>query len=91
MVDIIRETRLSMEEAAEFAGVTRQTVYAWANRIRGKRLETAKLGGKRVTTREAIQRFLDQDGGSSERVLVPVGPPSDFEDATRLLKERHGF
>jgi transposase len=92
VVDITREKRLDMDEAAAFAKVSRQTIYALANRLRGKRLETAKLGGKRITTLEAIQRFLDQkDDRSAAPVLVPVGPPSDYEEASRLLKERHGF
>lgn len=91
VVDLTREKRLDMDEAAAFAGVTRQTIYAWFTRRHGKRLETAKMGGKRITTLEALQRFLDQDGDEQAAASVPAGPQPDHDRAMQLLRERHGF
>lgn len=91
MVDITRETQLKMHEAAKVARVSRQTVYAWSTRRRGKRLETAKMGGHRITSLEAIQRFLEQNDEGAAAVAVPVGPQPDHDRATQLLRERHGF
>lgn len=91
MVDITREKRLSMDDAAEVAGVTRQTIYAWARRKRGRRLETAKLGGGRITTLEALQRFIDQDSeadvpqGNTARMTV------EQQGQLAAMRARHGI
>lgn len=91
VVDIIRETRLSVNEAAKFAGVTRQTIHGWMARTHGKRLESAKLGGKRITTREAIQRFLDQEESGTRIPIRSVAGEvyANHERALAALDERH--
>ena len=58
MVDFEREKPVSMAKAAHIYSVSVSTVHRWRSRgIRGVTLETARLGGKRVTTREALSRF----------------------------------
>lgn len=61
MVDLIREQPLELKEVAARFKVTMKTVYAWIDGVNGRRLETAKVGGKRYTTAEAIQRFSLED------------------------------
>lgn len=58
MVDLEREKPISMKMAAHIYSVALSTVHRWRSRgIGGITLETARLGGKRVTTREALSRF----------------------------------
>ena len=60
MVDISSETILSLAEAAR-SQPTRpnlSTVWRWVQRgVRGVRLETAMIGGRRVTSVQALSRF----------------------------------
>jgi transposase len=73
MIDLKSETLLSLPEAAERLGVTLKTIYVWANRT-DRRLETAKLGGKRYTSLEAIQRFSVQNEEPQDRgTILPTG------------------
>ncbi|MBL9092278.1 MAG: DUF1580 domain-containing protein [Planctomycetaceae bacterium] len=66
MVDVTRETILSVEEAAERAHTSPKTIYSWfrthdhKGRPKQRVLESAKLGGKRITSLEALQRYVVQ-------------------------------
>ena len=53
------------------------TVYRWATKgARGRVLETRLVGGIRYTTREALQRFFEADGGQ----------PQDLRQADELRR-----
>jgi hypothetical protein len=60
MIDFTKEEPLSLATVAKRLGVAVETVRRWARGIQGMQLETAKLGGKRFTSLEAIQRFSRQ-------------------------------
>ena len=56
------ERLLTLSEAAEQipGGVHLSTLHRWRTRgVRGHVLETLRIGGKRVTSIEALQRFAD--------------------------------
>jgi hypothetical protein len=81
MIDLDRETLLTLDKAAAEAPGGRvhyQTVWRWATRgVRRVRLETAKVGGRRFTSREAIRRFVQTitevaDQGFSEPIPIPA-------------------
>lgn len=57
MIDVSRERVLSPTQAAVLLGVTRQCVYGWIAGKGGKRLRSGKLGGKVVTSVEALNEF----------------------------------
>jgi len=68
MIDLSSENLLSMAEAARLMPRRRRgrpcsiaTLYRWSNPpgVKGIVLETADLGGGRITSREALQRFAD--------------------------------
>jgi predicted DNA-binding transcriptional regulator AlpA len=83
MVDIMHGQRLlSVAEAAGVAGVTRKSVYKWAKATDRPRLETAMVGGKRVTTLECIQRFLRQEEPSTPPATII---PTDYEAGMKLI------
>ena len=86
--DVMRETPVSLKDVAARFGVTLKTVYAWASRTEGKRLETVKVGGKRVTTAEAVQRFLSED--KPQPTPRFNFPQYDHEAALRTLRDVHG-
>lgn len=92
MIDFTRESQITLTAAAKRLGLNPITLRRWAVGCNGRKLETAKLGGKVYTSLEAIQRFSDQsdDTGDLAGAGIPVRPrPSD--DARRQLMERHGI
>lgn len=63
MVDFCCETPISINDAARFLGVSRQCIENWLR----SGLDSSKVGGKRFTSKEAIQRFSTQ-GELSPRI-----------------------
>ena len=58
---LLSEKRISMTELARQLDVTIPTVWRWRQRgVRGIRLETFMLGGRRFTTAEAHRRIVDR-------------------------------
>lgn len=65
MIDLKTETKLSLSQAAKLVPPTRQdkqvhvsTIVRWILRgVRGVRLEAVRVGGRWVTTHEALERF----------------------------------
>lgn len=88
MVSILDNQKLlSMADAAEILGVTPKAVYHFADAdarsALGKRwLETCLVGRLRKTTREAIQRFLQQEEPTTP---APVAVSNDYQIGLQLL------
>lgn len=60
-IDLLAEKRLSITELAGQLGVAIPTVWRWRQKgVRGVRLETFMLGGRRFTTQEAHRRFVER-------------------------------
>ena len=67
-IDFQRETLLGVTEAAGILPASRggkrihiSTLHRWASRgLRGVVLETIRVGGRRYTSTEALQRFFDR-------------------------------
>ena len=65
MIDLRTETKLSLAQAARLVPPTRQdkqvhvsTIVRWILRgVRGVQLEAVRVGGRWVTTHEALERF----------------------------------
>ncbi len=69
-VDILNEAVVSLTEAARILPTRPHcsTIWRWYRRgVRGIRLETAVLGGKRYTSKEAIQRFVERTTEAHDR------------------------
>lgn len=61
MVDFLKEQRLSLTELARQEGVAVPTPWRWSKRgVNGVVLETFNIGGRRYTTQEAFQRFVER-------------------------------
>lgn len=65
MHDIRREATLTLKEAAKEAGVDVKTIQRWvkptddAGRLKRRFLESYLKGGRRMTSREALDRFYE--------------------------------
>jgi hypothetical protein len=98
MIDLKTEEILTLEQAARMARVTLCSVWRWAlkglpSRTGGRvRLRSAKLGGRWITSAEALQEFVKASTPPSHLDDTPVIPsrtPSkrqrDSEHAAREL------
>ena len=88
-IDFDSERVISLQNAAAFVGVHRSTVYRWAGgRVNGCRLETLRVGGRRRTSVEALQRFFER------LTAAEPSPQPERSRATRTADrelERRGF
>jgi hypothetical protein len=57
--DLLSEDRLSLNQLAHQVGVSLPTAWRWTRRgIRGTRLESVAVGGRRYTSTQAFRRFV---------------------------------
>lgn len=84
---ILSETPLTFAEAAASLPVvggrrvTAKVIYKWADQgvvVRGERvkLESCKLGGRRVTSAEAVARFVAATSSPDEPTATPPRTPT---------------
>ncbi len=59
MIDLAKEKLLSVRQVAVRFGVTTKTVYCWINGVGGRALEATRMGGRLVTSEEALVRFSE--------------------------------
>lgn len=91
MPDLLNETRLSFAAAARIAETHISTVHRWRLRgIQGIRLESIRVGGRRVTSLQALERFFARttaaiDGEGPRRATS--SRQSAIERAERELAE----
>ncbi len=70
MIDPQNEMLVSMTEAARLlpGRPHASTLWRWRKKgINGVRLDTIKCGGKRLTSREAIARFVEESTAAADR------------------------
>ena len=75
MIDLQSEKILSLTAAAKLLPGRPHvaTIYRWFQHgIRGVRLETVLIGGKRFTSHEAIQRFAERGTAAAAGETLPV-------------------
>ena len=100
MIPIDTEKPITLAEATSFIPgiggktVHYQTVHRWAIKgLRGVKLETVVLGGRRCTSVEAIQRFAERITMSRDRQIAPPASTRKRKlshDTERLMRE-HGL
>lgn len=90
MIDIHKESLLSMSQAARSLPHRPNTSTLWrwhASGVRGIRLETVLVGGQRFTSREALQRFVEQSTAAAEGSLIPSRTCRQREKAIERAKQ----
>ena len=60
MIDVPKEPTMTLAEAATRLGKSRVTVHRWASGALGPTLETIVVGGVRLTSEGALQRFFER-------------------------------
>lgn len=74
-IEFQNETLCTITEATKiFPGRPHvATVWRWVNNgVRGLRLETIKVGGRRFTSHEAIERFIERNTAAADGREIPV-------------------
>ncbi len=93
---VLTETALTFAEAAASCPAvsgkrpTRETVLSWVEtgvRVNGVRvkLEAGRLGVKRLTSREALDRFFAAISGETVRPTVELTPSENLKDSARKV------
>lgn len=88
---ILTESRLTLSQLARSQGVNTATVWRWATKgVRGVKLESLTVGGRRVTSAEAFERFIAET--NPEATATPPAPTPHqrrkaIEAAERELQE----
>ena len=79
MIDLTTETLITMRQAAAMLPERPHlsTLHRWRIRgIHGARLETLLLGGRRYTSREAMQRFAAAITAAADGQALESAPPT---------------
>src|SRR3989442_321478 len=99
MIDTANEQLLPLSAAARelpsrsgARGINVSTVWRWSLRgVRGVRLETALIGGIRMTSREALARFFSRTTAAADGTIQTIRTPKQrqraIEAAERELSE----
>lgn len=93
MTSILSEQIISLTQAAQRYDVNVSTIWRWRQRgVDGHRLETARLGGRRVTSIEALERFHSRVNGEQGHPTGSTAPSgrqrmTAIERAERELAE----
>lgn len=90
MIDILRETPISLIDVARRLDVKVRTVRNWTKRAVNP-LAVEKFGGKLVTTLEELQRFGRRGMGGSATSKTRHPRPTAPTAAGKHLKEVHGL
>jgi len=84
MIDLGTETVLSLNQAAKAAPGRPHlaTIWRWAQRgVKGVKLETIVVGGRRFTSSEAIERFIARTTAAANGEPAPIRTPRQRQRA----------
>lgn len=90
---VLQEDLLTFHDVARQYNVHLSTCHRWRLRgVNGIRLETVRMGGKRVTSRQAVERFFaattaSVDGESTAPASAPHDRSAAIARAERELEQ----
>ncbi len=89
---LMSENRLTLTKLAQQQRVNVSTVWRWAQRgVKGQRLETFCIGGRRFTTEEAFDRFVQRTtriaNGETQAPITTRQQAKAEAEAIRYLDE----
>jgi len=86
MIDLTSEQLLTLSEAARLlpGRVHVSTLHRWRLRgVQGIHLDTAFVGGRRYTSREALARFSEAVTAARDGISSPIRSPASRERAIK--------
>ncbi len=92
MTNLLEEKRLSLTQLAKREGVAAPTTWRWAQRgVKGVKLETINVGGRRFTSCEAFIRFVEATTAAANG--EPAAPRSETnrQSAARATRTDAGL
>jgi hypothetical protein len=98
-IDIACEQLLTFNQAAQYLPERSRPSAAtwwrwWRTGVRGVRLETVLVGGRRYTTKDSVQMFAARLTAAADGAPVPVRSPArrerDIARAERKMQEKLG-
>ena len=94
MIDIQNETLMTVREISESLPTHPHigTIWRWyARGLHGIRLDTVMIGGRRMSSREAMQRFTEQTTAHRDGTPTPSQTAKQkqrsLDDADKTLRE----
>jgi hypothetical protein len=95
MIDFKREQLLTLREAAAMlpGPTSYKTVFEWVSKgYKGIKLEALKLGGRWITSADALQRFAEAITAAETLSVAPGSPRKcGTDDANRRLRDQFGL
>jgi len=89
MPNLLEEDRISLTELARREGVNICTVWRWAQRgVKGIKLETFCVGGRRYTTQEAFARFVERSTAAANETSASSTSNHDTDRHERLVEKQ---
>lgn len=93
MIDFTIEVPIPIKSAPSYFPVRKAQSTTWRyvlKGVRGRKLESAMIGGRRYTTREAIARFLASNEGELPTITVSRSQRRrQSEAAVKALEDRN--
>lgn len=89
MPKFIDRIRLTMSQGARRAGVSTPTMWRWKDGVRGRRLPTFLVGGRRYVLLDDLEDFVA--GRTPTEHRLPQMDVSERADAASVELERRGI
>jgi hypothetical protein len=94
-IDIYTESLLPFSDATVLPGHTRNislsTLHRWRLRgVRGVKLQSCLIGGRRYTSREALERFFHATTAAANGEPAPIRTPRQREKAIEQAEKELG-
>ena len=90
MIDLSTETLIPWQQVAKFVPGQPHlsTLHRWRLKgVRGRRLETLSVGGRRFTSLQAITRFIDAGNSSDAPQTAPTFTPTQRQRMSNAARE----
>lgn len=94
MIDLMSESLLTFSQATKYlpGNPHISTIHRWRLRgVRGHKLESILVGGRRFTSRQALERFAAKTTAAADGEQPPISSPRQqrraYETADRELRE----
>ncbi|MBN71629.1 MAG: hypothetical protein CME32_20405 [Gimesia sp.] len=83
MNSVFNQNRQSINEVAQNLGVHPATVWRWTHSgVKGRRLKTIRIGGRRFVLRNDLEHFLKQCDSEVDH-SVPQGPDQKCQNIAK--------